>query len=435
MSINVKMNIIESLQTLWGILIIILLVFRYKYGLVAALSYFILVPMEYFPGLKGVSWEHIEYLILFAFIVANKHQRIKQVNIKPFIPILLYFIVSLLFMFFQNDTPLDYELKRIKRDFILCLILPFVLWNQMLNDKMSAKLFRRAFVICIFIIALYGLFLTTMPGVNPYIMLVNNIMGFEYKDDYLGDTNRLFGRITSVFMHPMTFGCFLGLSLIFVYSVRSHLKKAFFVSLFLLICIDIVVCGVRSVVAAILVAIVFYFFQARNYKIMAYAIIIGTVFYNIILQIPDMTEYLSSMSLSSNSEIGGSSFELRVQQFNGCLLEIKDVLFFGKGYGWHNYYMIKNVIHPTIMAFESLVFVVLCDSGIVGAALWIFVFYLIVRYNNANYSKDIASVLNATVVFYYSYACITGEYEFMKYFVLVYTLILGSQELKSKNNI
>lgn len=66
-----------------------------------------------------------------------------------------------------------------------------------------------------------------------------------------------------------------------------------------------------------------------------------------------------------------SSIALRLEQLQGTLNEINTHFLVGKGYGWNNYYLSTHLTHPVILAFESLVFVVLCNSGILGACVWI----------------------------------------------------------------
>ena len=46
------------------------------------------------------------------------------------------------------------------------------------------------------------------------------------------------------------------------------------------------------------------------------------------------------------------------------------------------------------------------------------------KYNNWS-ERSIATLLNSLFVFYIAYACITGEYGYMQYFILFYVLMLG----------
>ena len=77
-----------------------------------------------------------------------------------------------------------------------------------------------------------------------------------------------------------------------------------------------------------------------------------------------------------------------------------------------------------MLFFESLIFVILCDSGIIGIILWIIMSIMILRYNKRSVST-ITILLNTLFIFYIAYACITGEYGYMQYFILFYILMLG----------
>lgn len=64
-------------------------------------------------------------------------------------------------------------------------------------------------IICICIASGYGLYLTTTNGVNPYQIAVMAANGEVWNADYAAvGGGRLFGRISSVFGHPMTYGLF-----------------------------------------------------------------------------------------------------------------------------------------------------------------------------------------------------------------------------------
>lgn len=106
-------------------------------------------------------------------------------------------------MLFSEGTPFDYMIEKYRQNIMQIFILAFVIWNVILRTPSSIKLFRNVCFICIFIATIYGLFLTRMEGINPYIMSLMNITGNEYDIEYLTrDTGRMFGRIASVFLHP-----------------------------------------------------------------------------------------------------------------------------------------------------------------------------------------------------------------------------------------
>lgn len=76
-------------------------------------------------------------------------------------------------------------------------------------DPKLANQLKLTVVICICIAFGYGLFLTTTNGQNPYQLLIMTANGEKWNEEYAAvGGGRMFGRISSVFGHPMTYGLF-----------------------------------------------------------------------------------------------------------------------------------------------------------------------------------------------------------------------------------
>lgn len=432
---------ISLLQGIFIFLILFFMVKRFKIGLAFYLAYIMLIPyMNINIGGVTLQWNLINLIVLILSFYEFGKKKNYKIDYKPLIPFFIYFGISLVMMLFQNYMPISVELDMWRAQVMKFLILPFAIWNEMRIDKSSVKLYRNVTFFCIIVAAVYGLFLTSIPGLNPYIMLLSNINGEEFNRDYalaFGE-GRIFGRISSVFTHPMTFGVFLGFSFIYVFYNRRYLNKYLFLMLFAIIGIDILVCGVRSVIGGIAIAIVFYFLQARNYKLMLLAAVIGFIGYWVIINMPDLSVYLKSIADVNNKKqyVTGSSIDMRIEQFYGCLKEIQDCIFTGKGFGWTGYYKSIYGDHPVMLSFESLIYVVLCNSGIIGVLLWICMCTKISKYNSQKVDSYV--LLNTLLVFYIGYSCITGEYGYMQFFIIFYVLMLGetlicNAELKNKS--
>ena len=425
---------IGLIQGLWVVLILVLLVWRFKIGLALYMAYIFLVPFMSIH-IAGVSfqWNLVNMFVLLVAICKFKYKRRNfKIDVTPLIPFLLYFGVSLVMMPFQDDTPINIQFNSWRTSIMKCMILPFALWNYMRLDKSSIVFFRNVALMCITIAVLYGLFLTTMPGFNPYILLVSDANGSEFNEEYalaFGE-GRLWGRISSVFSHPMTFGLFLGLAMVYTFFNRKNMNKYVFTTLFLVIVIDTIVCGVRSVLGGIAVAIAFYFLQGRNFKIVFVFSILAFIGYFVISNIPDLNSYIGSIAdiHNNNQAVAGSSVEMRLAQFEGCLKEINNCFLQGKGFGWTGYYKSLHGDHPIILSFESLIFVVLCNSGFIGVGLWGVMVLKIIRYN-MKFQIETSALLNSLLVFYIAYSCITGEYGYMQLFIIFYMLILGEKLL------
>ena len=148
--------------------------------------------------------------------------------------------------------------------------------------------------------------------------------------------------------------------------------------------------------------------------------------YSILQFFPDLFMYLNSMIDKKSSSVQGSSIDMRLKQLNGCFDIIKYDYLFGKGYEWHQYYM-HNVrpAHPVLLGFESLVFVVLCNSGVAGCFIWIWFVYRVIK-ENSHFIQNKRFFLNATLLFYLSFSSITGEYGYMRFFIIYYIIIYAN---------
>lgn len=400
-----------------------------------------------------LQWNLINIVVLIAFYVHQKKQGIKltKYDWRPLLPFIIYFGVSLLLMPFQDDVPLSYALDSWRMQAMKFLILPFVIWNDILTDKDSLGLYRNITIGCIAIAALYGLFLTTMPGINPYMMIISAVNGEEFNLAYAAghsgtvdyeafkegeavdfrnyiilNDERLFGRISSVFSHPMMFGLFLGFSLLFLYINKEYIFKWFLYVMSLVILADVIVCGVRTVIVAMFAVIIFLLIKLRKFKYVFIYVIIGIILWNVIAQNPLLSNYLGSIIDDNSSNVSGSSLEMRISQLNGCFQEIQNSLLTGKGFGWAGYFLSQNERHPTMLYFESLILVILCNSGIIGLFLWIYMSAKIIRFNKLN-DNSTAFLLHSLLIFYLTYACITGDYGYMQYFILFYVLMCGER--------
>ena len=120
-----------------------------------------------------------------------------------------------------------------------------------------------------------GYFLTQTEGLNPYLLLMisdaEDLIGYAAPSE-----DRLFGRISSVFSHPMTFGCFLVVAFFFC-LYKIILKKDGCIPLVLLILIIscAMICGVRSVLAGIMLGVMAFLLFNHKIKYLFYTIVVA----------------------------------------------------------------------------------------------------------------------------------------------------------------
>ena len=263
----------------------------------------------------------------------------------------------------------------------------------------NVQLFSKILFCIFFIFTLYGLFLTLTPGLNPYQMMLQPLFGQEFNEAYAAGNSglsantdlaggRLFGRISSVFKHPMSYG--LNLGFFFIYSLFFLRKKTkiLIITLFF-ITIAIITSGVRTPIAALGITYFAMLLYMRNLKILIYSIL-GVGIFGILITIlyPESTEYILSIFNSDVSNVSGSNLTMRQEQLDGCFSIVKYDFLTGKGYGWTSWYNSIHGTHPKALWFESLIFVILVNTGILGFIIWGIFIYRFYKYVVKNY-KDV----------------------------------------------
>jgi hypothetical protein len=144
-----------------------------------------------------------------------------------------------------------------------------------------------------------------------------------------------------------------------------------------------------------------------------------------------LSDYIQSIFdfKGSNELANGSNFSMRTNQLLAAFREMGRNPIIGNGYSWHSYYLQTFGDHPDLLAFESLIFTVLCNSGILGVAVWLGYLFLLcfLPFRYLKQKEDIYIIVS--FVFYYiAYACVTGD--FSGYFFLWFYTIMFSLSYK-----
>lgn len=420
---------VEEFIFLFLFIILFFFIKNIKWGVCLFLVFMILVPVSQFRlGSFKVGYNFFAFIVLFCYIIYVGRINHKT-DIRPLYPFLVYYGLTLVIMPFQSGVPLDFMLNIWRIDIMRNLILPIVMWNIMLTDESCVILFRNAFLLSIGIAVSYALLLTQFGGVNPYLLSLSGLLGssnIDYSAYYVAeDGGRIFGRISSVFLHPMTYALFLGLACVFVYNCIYKVNKYVLIFLGFIIVISAFTCGVRSVLGGILVVIIYYLLMVRNFKLIFLFVFISIIGYYVISMSHDLYSYVGSIFDFDNkdADVRGSSLEMRLDQFMGALQVIENCPWFGKGYGWTGFYIQIHGAHPRCLYFESLVYVVMCNFGVAGFLIWGNLVFQLLK-NKYRIAANNRIMLNSLVLFYLSYSCITGEYGYMRFFLLFYILML-----------
>ena len=425
------MEFLRIFLSLLSIVTIALLFVRPKIGAILYVFYFFLAPHFVIGNIVlGTRTEGLIVLLAF-FPLLGKTPGMVYKLLYPFF---FFYGVQFLLLPFSFDVVFSFNTWMIgASQMAFFLFLLSLMYQKEDNGNYYAK-----YSICVLtVIVGYGLYLMTMPGFNPYLIIQQPIFGGEFNEAYAAGNSglsssteladgRLFGRISSFLGSPQKYALVLGFTPILL---LCYLKNKVYSTFGILIClIAIISCGVRTPIAAIVLTLLFVLLYYKKFKYFLYVIIATIVLYNFIPLISaDIADYVYSIGSSDeSSNVRGSTWEMRMNQFYGCLDIIKENPITGKGIGWTTWYTTNIGGHPKALYFESLLFSVLCNCGIIGIIIWMIFWGLYVKTTRAFVSEYKFRVpLYALFVYYISYIVITGDYGYMPMFVLFYVLIVG----------
>jgi hypothetical protein len=292
-------------------------------------------------------------------------------------------------------------------------------------------------IISVVIAGIYNIFLMRLEGLNPYTSFLAEYFDAE-KDNaelYASSVSRVsifsVGKTQATMTHPMIWVLHLSLlSVIFTaYFLKTKIKWYWILILFILF--NVFISGVRTGIAALGIGFSYFLFKEKKIKIiLSICIILFVILYN---NEELLNIFNSFIDFDGNkSTVHGSSITMRLNQMEGVFQEIRGFkLFIGKGYGWDNYYILNYGNHPVILSFESLIFSVLCNSGLIGMGLWLIFFLLLFRLQRKILSIKMDIYLMDTMVFVYAaYTIGTGDYNYLFPFTIYYTLLMSTLKHK-----
>lgn len=400
-----------------------------KAGISAYIVFFFLVPVD--PPFLITSSSNIVQLSLLTslFLYSQNHRTHQSLGciLKPFLPLIILYFLFLLFSLFGDGTSFSYSFLKwqlhIRRYFLLSIIM----WYVSNTDVKAVQWFNAAFVFSGVIILLYGFLLLFTNGFNPYVLLLSTTFDVSDWANVVNerDSFRYMFRISSVFLHPMSYGLYLCLFTFFLYSISSKLNsKVEFLGLIALCLVCVLMSGVRTAMVSLFLGIIVYLLFLRRIKTTLLFFFLGVIVFYIISQIPSISGTIDSL-VNSNNELSGSSVDTRLIQFEGCFQEIRSSFLFGKGYEWTQYYMEEFGNHPTMLAFESVIIKVLCESGLMGMIAFV-ICYFVFTHNAARRAdnRESKALVWTLVAVFLIYCSATGDYDysalFMPFFSIFY---------------
>lgn len=365
---------------------------------------------------------YLALLIFVGYIIKNIRRR-EHFCFVPVYYYIVYFLICACLSIFSWDISLCVSI--IKSDFISIVLIPFVIINVAKFDEKSWAFIKKVVLLSIALTVVYGLFLIPLKGVNPYTIELKKIVGGTgFSEKWLMEEGRIFGRITGTFTHPMYYANYLLYSLIYVlylyFEKKDQVKKILVVVLFFCL----MTCGVRSGVMALMGVFAYFCLTMKKRKVFLYVGIASCSALLCFWLFPNFFDYVISPFVSDgNGYTQGSSFSMRFAQISKSFDAISGRELSGLGYGWTTWYLQQKGNHPYLLAFESLILKIVCEGGLVGTLLFVWLYMKL-------YGSKIRMSLNELfckllITAYICFTLFTGDYLYSVYFLLFYSLVYG----------
>lgn len=428
-----------QLQTIFFIIIVISLFSRFRIGLALYIAYYILIPFKQIEiGGITISAIVVNSILItsFFFDLYRYKVRFSFAEVKIFKPLVILYFIYLAEILFQTKISNSIALVNWGYDMMSIFVLPFIICFVSTYDNLVVRYCTISVIISFIITWIYGIYLLTIPGLNPYVFMMAELHGQEIRmGQFTGAIDRtdITTRVSAVFPHPFYYSLYIGLMSASFFSLYDR-KRKIYLLMFAMAIIGVFTCGVRTAILALCICVVIYLLHMRNFKTICYSVLLFLFAYFILIQFPQTYNMVQSIIYESKSMDQGSNIYMRFDQFWGCIEEIKDNMFWGNGYKWTAEYLKVNEIHPKCYTFESVVFVQLCNWGIVG--LMSYFILLFIFYKNLlklQFDRSKLYALSSILFYYFVYSFITGDYGYLQYCLLFFSIVLVN--LKERNKL
>lgn len=431
-----------TIITLFSTIVIACIIFKFEKGVGLFLLYCLLVPtsgLNFGTSITIGSNFIAALLLVIAFVKFSNREGAQIVPTTMLFPFLCLYLIKFFLIFFHfGKMPVIDQLDYFRID-VMRMFLPFVIIYCVSANNKYSEFFTRIIYVAVAVSSLYSIFLLPKFGLNPYIESIRPLLSFDWELDQdlvFSEGVRLFGYISSVFPFVTEYGAFLIFSTTFLlYQINKDRTLVPRILLVLLVFCALF-CGARSVLLALVTVFAAYLLFQREFAVLMYALIIFAVVSIIIhLVLPDYINFVLSIG---DDSIHGSSIDMRIDQFKGCLKAIQDNPIFGLGYGWTGWYRSTYGRHPDMLGFESILIQTLCHDGFFGVILLVLLVLFVFKQIQKTfpYDKDMKKSVGLLFVGYFVYSFFTGDYGMFRIMLCYYAIIIANGlQKKTVNNI
>lgn len=323
--------------------------------------------------------------------------------------ILAYLFIALVIIFLSQTVPILEQFRCLCCE-IAMLLFALQTFIMVRNDIQTASALRNIVCWAVVYNLAFCIIFEMMIGINPAGMPLYIILGVddnEFITDMIdSERGNMSFRAQTVYRHALSLGQYLLVILpLFLTKGKLMVKFAFV----MIICFLIVVSGSRGAMVPMVLVVLLSIKKIvgkdlRNFFLFVAAMVIAISFIpkkqmkKINREIEPIVASLQFWDDSKRefNDIGGSSMELRLDQFDAALVEIEDNPVFGRGYGYRDYYItIHNALHPDLLGFESVFLLYLVERGWLGLLF----FFIMVYYIYKIYGKEMSDKFTIRLIF------------------------------------
>lgn len=400
----------------------------------------IIPPGVYFIG-KPIIW----FLTIFLLINLLQRKKSHLLGTFPLKKTIGVFVLLLLIVgIFDQRIDLVQKLLR-PTIFIFENIVPMILLYWMFLNAINLNQFLKILIFFFIIVSIYGVF-TWLSLSNPYINILSNEFVFRnISEEYMkAQDGRL--RISSFFFHPYLYSIILYFIIIYFVSFYKSINETLLNSslylafVLILISLNFILTDSRATLVILVLSLILIFLiEVKNINIVFRITALFFIFL-LCLQIPvvaDKFQQVFDLFESENSKVQGSNISMRELQFLASLKYFEQNPIFGNGF----YYIYENLgfrvnleqrsSDSEFFAFESYLYILLIEQGIIGILSHIFLFASLITYfiGRRKYATpSIIKMCNVCIIItlgYISFILATGTINSMAIFFALIGVNMG----------
>ena len=336
-----------------------------------------------------ISMNSVMSFMMVAYLLLNIKSLINK-EYKLLFPI-TSFLLPLAILSIGGIMPMEAVLKNVLQTF-WTEISPAIFMALIVKTSRDIKLILKTILIAYCIVGVWGVITYIMKMNILYTFFIAQYAGNYDVHDETGDgTEVIRGALDSVttgnLAGPLPWGQESLLLMLFFLFIKhkEQLSKKLIFFVIILAGINIFLSGKRSCLLPMLLASSYYLWYKGivSVKNILLSLVVCVSTYMVVSSIPQLDSFKQNIettlffwddALAEKNNVSGSNMDMRKRQFEYANMMISNHMFTGLGYDYPGYYTSLHGNHPVMLGFESICFVIIVSSGIIGLYSWFFFF-------------------------------------------------------------